>query len=143
MSATISNRTTLTSVHRHPPSLILASIVVPGLSNLKLLQTLQTSPSVHSLPVVLLSTQTSRSTGLRKLSTATSNCLIGPFLTGRLLTDVRTGLGLTAVHHRTALQRHRLHALTRRTRGKSRTISGQLIRVLRDVNSTFITVGAS
>lgn len=71
--------------------LVVSSVVLPGLSNFRLSGRVEgVGPTV---PVLVLATLKSASSGLRKFSTNTSSCVIGPFSFERLGTHVGMLLG--------------------------------------------------
>lgn len=87
--ATFSNRRTLTRFTGINPSVVLLSLVLPGVSNLRIYQRVH---GADSIPVVVLATGSSRVSGILKLRLNTSSCIAGPFSGQRLITHMGTGL---------------------------------------------------
>lgn len=85
---TVGNGSKLRGTVRRHPSLVLDSIVVPGVSNVRVYSGVGASFSLYRAPMMLLATLASGSGGLRKLRYNTSRCVKGPFGGGVLRTHV-------------------------------------------------------
>lgn len=112
---TCSNRRTLRGIRDRRPSLVILSLVLPGVSNLRITGQIQTG---RAAPVVVMATGSSRLSGILKLRLKTSSCIAGPFSGQRLMTQIGTGL-----HHRRTTT-----TPTTRTRGTSVRINSLAVR---------------
>lgn len=93
--ATCSNRRTLGRIRRISPSLVVLSLVLPGVSNLRITHRIH---GARSVPVVVIATGSTRVSGILNLRVNTSSCIAGPFSGHRLITHIGTGL-----EHRTTI----------------------------------------
>lgn len=87
---TISNVRTVRVYHGRSFSLVVVSIVVPRLSNFS---TYERVEGFGGAPVVVLSTENRRCSGVRNFRLNDSSCIIGPFSPGRLVVHIGTMVG--------------------------------------------------
>lgn len=88
MSVTGSKRLNCRRTSANVCSVIVLSLVLPGVGNCRILSTLHESKS--GIPMLVLSTGARVSSGVRKFAANTSSCVAGPFRVHRLLVHVRT-----------------------------------------------------
>lgn len=89
MMGTCSKRRTLRVLHAGGVSLVIVSIVVPGLSKV---HTAFRTHGADDVPVVVLSTGARSTSGVLKLGIKTSSCIAGPFGPLRLITHIGSRL---------------------------------------------------
>lgn len=85
------------SAGRHSVSLIILSLVLPSVSNVRIYRGVHNGGGgvAGGIPVVVLATGNSAASHMLNLRVNTSSCVTGPFRPHRLLTHVHT-----IVHHR-------------------------------------------
>lgn len=106
---TDSNAAKMTLTRRRRPSLMIYSVVVPSVSNCKILSTLHGAPRATTVPLVFLATGIAVTSLHQNVSLKTSSCLAGPYAIRRFLTTV-------GAHLR---HRRRLSTLFGKSRGNS------------------------
>lgn len=96
IAATIGKRSTLRGMRRTSPRVVLDSILVPHVSNVRLIGRLGKGLSAYRVPIILLATHARVRRGLRKLGVKTSSCVAGPFSSHLLMFHYG---GLIGGHH--------------------------------------------
>lgn len=120
---TNSNQRKLTLTLSGIPSMVVSSIVVPGVSNGTVYETLGGSVHADRVPVVLLATGSSFRTGRGNCSSNTSSCVAGPFARS-LLHDQVLGLLRRHQHSGVLVRRSGRAGLTRGGRRLERSLGG-------------------
>lgn len=93
IGATVSNERTLGMLRRKNVSLIISSVVVPSVSNVRLYQCVGAGFRCDRVPIVLLATGHTRRDRVRKCGSKTSKCVDGPYGFSLLCTRVVGYLG--------------------------------------------------
>ena len=82
----------------HPPDLILADVMMPGLDGFELLRALKADPRTHTVPVVLLSARAGEESRIEGLDAGADDYLVKPFSARELV--ARVGGHLAAARER-------------------------------------------
>jgi signal transduction histidine kinase len=69
----------LDAVRRHPPALVIADVMMPGLDGFELLRRLQTDSTTATVPVILLSARAGEEAQIGGLEAGASDYLVKPF----------------------------------------------------------------
>lgn len=128
---TTSNGRKLSITGGRIPSLIVYSIVVPIVSNLRFARGLGARATASRVPIVVLATGGLRRRHTRNCRRNTSSCVAGPFRDGMLLTHVRGLLGRHGLLGR--LFRNAPRTRLRVTSSRLRSHSGRFVGRLRTV----------
>lgn len=131
---TTGKRRKLSQCERTGPSVVIASVVVPGVSNFAVIQRVQGAS--QRVPILFLSTHSTTGSIIRNFRLKNGSCLGGPFNVTRLVVHVGTLLGGVDIHGRRddgfALKRCAFSSVARALRcyKRGRLLDGHRSRVL-------------
>lgn len=87
----------LAAIRRHPPELVLADVMMPGLDGFGLVRALRADPATRAIPVVLLSARAGEEATAEGLSAGANDYLVKPFSARALLARVASQLAAAEV----------------------------------------------
>lgn len=87
----------LALARQHKPQLILSDVMMPRMNGFELVNELRQDPSLHLIPIILLSARTGEEAKIAGLETGADDYLIKPFSAMELLTRVKTHLNLQKI----------------------------------------------
>jgi signal transduction histidine kinase len=87
----------LAAMRRHPPDLVLADVMMPGLDGFALLARVRSDPALRELPVVLLSARAGEESRVEGLQAGADDYLVKPFGARELLARVSAHLEMAKV----------------------------------------------
>ncbi len=87
----------LEAIVRHPPNLLLADVMMPGLDGFELLRRVRQEPATRELPVILLSARAGEEARLEGLEAGADDYMIKPFSARELTARVQMHLSLQRV----------------------------------------------
>ena len=90
----------LERVRDHPPDLLVADVMMPGLGGLELLGALRADPATRELPVIVLSARAGEEAAIEGLAAGADDYLAKPFSSRDLIARVRTNLELSRLRRR-------------------------------------------
>jgi PAS domain S-box-containing protein len=105
-----------------PPDLLLADVMMPGMSGFDLLRELRGDQRTRTVPVVLLSAQAGEESRLEGLAAGADDYLVKPFSARELLARVGTHLEMARVRHEAALRENELRDEVRQAQEHAATI---------------------
>ncbi|MCW5799846.1 MAG: response regulator, partial [Nitrospira sp.] len=94
----------LRSALTHPPDLVLADIMMPGMDGLDLLRALRAEPTTRNIPIILLSARAGEESKVQGLETGADDYLVKPFASRELLARVKTHLELARARRRVTME---------------------------------------
>jgi signal transduction histidine kinase/FixJ family two-component response regulator len=102
----------LAAIHRAPPDLVLADVMMPGLDGFALIERLRANPHTAAIPVILLSARAGEEATIEGLQRGADDYLIKPFSAREVLSRVSARLEI-ARSRQAAMRRTQeaLHAL--------------------------------
>ena len=92
----------LEAVGKHPPDLIVADIMMPGLDGFELLRRLRAEPETREVPVILLSARAGEESRVEGLDAGADDYLVKPFSARELIARVGATLHLVRVRRESA-----------------------------------------
>jgi PAS domain S-box-containing protein len=101
----------LDAARSHPPDLIVADVVMPGLDGFALIAALRDNPQTLAAPVILLSARAGDEATVEGLQAGADDYLIKPFSSRELLARVQTHLELARVRKESAARAAQLDAI--------------------------------
>ncbi len=113
---TVDNGTTaLERVRDHPPDLLVADVMMPGLGGLELLGALRADPATRELPVIVLSARAGEEAAIEGLAAGADDYLAKPFSSRDLIARVRTNLELSRLRRAAAAELRAEHDRLKQT----------------------------
>ncbi|ODT45923.1 MAG: hypothetical protein ABS70_02025 [Nitrospira sp. SCN 59-13] len=100
VEAVADGESALRAALEHPPDLVLADIMMPGMDGLDLLRTLRAEPTLRQVPIILLSARAGEEAKVLGLEAGADDYLVKPFAARELLARVRTHLELARERRR-------------------------------------------
>ncbi len=94
VEAAADGRTALAAILEHPPDLVLADVMMPGLDGFELLRALRTHPRTGTLPVMLVSARAGEEARLEGLAAGADDYVVKPFSARELVARVASQLAL-------------------------------------------------
>ena len=88
----------------HPPDLVLADVMMPGLDGFELLRALRRHPATATVPVVLLSARAGEEARVEGLQAGADDYVVKPFTARELIARLHTHLTLARMRHEAARQ---------------------------------------
>ncbi len=88
----------LAEAKAHPPDLVLADVMMPGLDGIELLRSLQANSRLRAIPVVLLSDRVGEESTIEDLQVGADDYLIKPFSAREVLARVAAQIAMTRLH---------------------------------------------
>ncbi len=117
----------------HPPDLVIADVMMPGLDGFGLLQTLRAKPETRALPVILLSARAGEEARVEGFDAGASDYLVKPFTARELLARVAAQIEMTRIRQQTAAREAELRAEAEAARDKA-------VAVLESITDGFFTL---
>ena len=94
----------LDAARAHPPDLVLADVMMPGLDGFELLRALRRHPATATVPVVLLSARAGEEARVEGLQAGADDYVVKPFTARELIARLHTHLTLARMRHEAARQ---------------------------------------
>ena len=95
VEAVADGRQALAAARRERPDLVLSDAMMPGLDGFGLLRELREDPSLHDVPLILLSARAGEESRLEGLASGADDYLVKPFVARELLARIASLLELT------------------------------------------------
>ncbi|MGH7326185.1 MAG: ATP-binding protein [Candidatus Rokuibacteriota bacterium] len=92
----------LTRAREHPPDLVLADVMMPGLDGFQLLRALRDDPALRTVPVVLLSARAGEESRVEGLEAGADDYLVKPFSSRELIARVNAHLQMARLRDEAA-----------------------------------------
>jgi signal transduction histidine kinase len=92
----------LIAVEKHPPDLVLADVMMPGMDGFELLRTIRTAPATSALPVILLSARAGEEATIEGLKAGADDYLTKPFSARELLARISAQLEMARLRQQIA-----------------------------------------
>jgi PAS domain S-box-containing protein len=89
----------LEATRQRRPDLVLADVMMPGLSGLELAAALRREPHLAELPIILLAARAGEKARIEGLETGADDYLVKPFAARELVARVKTHLALSRLRH--------------------------------------------
>ena len=105
----------LERVRDHPPDLLIADVMMPGLGGLELLGALRADPATRELPVIVLSARAGEEAAIEGLAAGADDYLAKPFSSRDLIARVRTNLELSRLRRAAAAELRAEHDRLKQT----------------------------
>ncbi|MBS0168988.1 MAG: response regulator [Nitrospira sp.] len=94
IQAVVDGTSALRAALAHPPDLVLADIMMPGMDGLELLRALRAEPSTRHIPIILLSARAGEESKVQGLDAGADDYLVKPFAARELFARVKAHLEL-------------------------------------------------
>jgi PAS domain S-box-containing protein len=105
----------LERVRDHPPDLLVADVMMPGMGGLELLAALRADPVTRELPVIVLSARAGEEAAIEGLAAGADDYLAKPFSSRDLIARVRANLELSRLRRATAAELRAEHDRLKQT----------------------------
>ena len=99
-----SGTTALERVRDHPPDLLVADVMMPGLGGLELVGALRADPATRELPMIVLSARAGEEAAIEGLAAGADDYLAKPFSSRDLIARVRANLELSRLRRAAAAE---------------------------------------
>ena len=110
-----SGTTALERVRDHPPDLLVADVMMPGLGGLELVGALRADPATRELPVIVLSARAGEEAAIEGLAAGADDYLAKPFSSRDLIARVRANLELSRLRRAAAAELRAEHDRLKQT----------------------------
>jgi signal transduction histidine kinase len=104
VEAVSNGRAALDAARAHPPDLVLADVMMPGLDGFELLRALRGHPATATVPVILLSARAGEEARVEGLQAGADDYVVKPFTARELIARLSTHLTLARMRHEAARQ---------------------------------------
>jgi signal transduction histidine kinase len=104
VEAVSNGRAALEAARTHPPDLVLADVMMPGLDGFELLRALRGHPATATVPVILLSARAGEEARVEGLQAGADDYVVKPFTARELVARLSTHLTLARMRHEAARQ---------------------------------------
>ena len=104
VEAVSNGQAALDAARAHPPDLVLADVMMPGLDGFELLRALRRHPATATVPVVLLSARAGEEARVEGLRAGADDYVVKPFTARELIARLNTHLTLARMRHKAARQ---------------------------------------
>src|SRR4030095_16652276 len=104
VEAVSNGRAALEAARTHPPDLVLADVMMPGLDGFELLRALRGHPATATVPVILLSARAAEEARVEGLQAGADDYVVKPFTARELVARLSTHLTLARMRHEAARQ---------------------------------------
>ncbi len=98
----------LRSVQARPPELVLADVMMPGMSGFELLKAIRADPATKEIPVLLLSARAGEESRIEGLDAGADDYLVKPFRARELVARVSSQLALARLRSEATRERNLL-----------------------------------